>query len=157
MSTALLIEVENLWRSPLLELLAGYHPVLYTLPPAPGRDFSFHTWFRTCCNLSKSHITLSYTPVTIKTFTSWKKWLFWKMGIGSRCGQWPFCTEAPGKPCFYRSSIASAQLSAPVFHMGFCTWVFCIILIYFSIANLFHAYSTYWFPAKLNTGVASNK
>lgn len=45
MSTALLIEVENLWRSPLLELLAVYHRALYmlSLHQAGISHFMYHS------------------------------------------------------------------------------------------------------------------
>lgn len=60
---------------------------------APDRDFSFHLSFRICCNTSKSHIALLYTPINTRAFTLWRNWLLWKMGVGSRCYRWPIHIE----------------------------------------------------------------
>lgn len=122
---------------------------------APGRDFSFHVSFRTCCNASKSHITLSYTPINTKTFASWRNWLLWKTGIGSRCYRCPFHVEMlhrhaqPGKQCFHWRWTGFPQLSAPAFCTGLCTWVFQIFLTFFSMTSLSHAsiyYSQHFQP-----------
>lgn len=124
---------------------------------SPDRDFSFHLSFRTCCNASKSHITLSYTPINTKTFASWRNWLLWKMGIGSRCYRWPFHIEIfhqrtqPEKLCFFWRGVESPQ--PPAQHL--VTWVFWIFLASFSITMPIILPTT--LPAKLNTGVASTK
>lgn len=143
-------------KEPLVRTVGSVSSSIAHAFSAPGRDFSFHISFRTCCNPSKSHITLSYAPINMKTFASWRNWLLWRMGIGSRCYKWPFHIvmlhqhSQPGKQCFYWRWFTSPQLSAPVFCMGLCTRVFCSFLTSFSTTSLCHANSTtYNIPSQI--------
>lgn len=60
-------------KEPLVKTVGSVSSSTVHALSAPGRDFSFHISFRTCCTPSKSPITLSCTSINTKNFTSWKK------------------------------------------------------------------------------------
>lgn len=163
MSTALLIEVENLWRSPLLKLLAVYHPALYMLSLHQAGIFHFIDHSELAVPLPKVPSHCHALPLTQRTSLHEKKLAALEderrdqaLQVAFSHRDAPLTRSAREVVFLLKMNCISPDFSTCLMHIRALYPGFSIFLTSFSTYPMPVLLRT-TFSVKLNTGVASKK